>query len=133
MSDSFEELKQTAITASERAYAPYSNFPVGAAIRTTSGEVFGGCNVENASYGLGLCGERNAIFSAVAAGHKPGDIVELVLYIPRDELFSPCGACRQVMSEFMPVDSKVTACNLKGETKEWTVAELLPDGFQMPE
>lgn len=133
MSTTFKNLKKVAEDTSKLAYAPYSNFHVGASIRTKSGEVYGGCNVENGSYSLGLCAERNAITTAVANGHKPGDIVELVLYIGRDELFSPCGACRQVISEFMPADAKVTACNALGDTKEWTVAELLPDGFQLPE
>jgi cytidine deaminase len=128
-----EQLLSLAKTGASRAYAPYSNFQVGAALSTKDGQSFIGCNVENASYGLSLCGERNAIFSAVAQGVQPGGITELVLFIDRDELFSPCGACRQVIAEFMPKDAMVTAFNKNGEQQSWTVAGLLPDGFSMPE
>ena len=132
MSEQFEQLRQQAKAAAAVAYAPYSQFQVGAALVTESGQVFAGCNVENASYGLTICAERNAITTAVTAGVKPGDMTELVLYIDRVELFSPCGACRQMISEFMPAQSRITACNKNWETKSWTVAGLLPDGFTLP-
>lgn len=133
MSEHFESLLAGAILAAGRAYAPYSNFSVGAAIRAKNGQQFNGCNVENASYPLGLCAERNAITTAVAEGIKPGELTELVLFIDREELFSPCGACRQVISEFMPANATVTACNANGEQKQWTVEQLLPDGFSLPD
>ena len=133
MCDHSQTLLSAAKQGAEHAYAPYSNFPVGAAILMQDGQVISGCNVENASYGLGLCAERNAITTAAAQGYKPGDIKELVLYIPHKQMFSPCGACRQFMSEFMAPDVPVTAVNLDGDEKRWTVAELLPDGFVMPE
>ncbi|MDX1348587.1 MAG: cytidine deaminase [Thiomicrorhabdus chilensis] len=133
MSKQFDTLLSMAKVAAAKAYAPYSNFQVGAAIHTKNGQTFMGCNVENASYGMAICAERNAITTAVTESVQPGEIDELVLYIDRPELFSPCGACRQVISEFMKPDAKVTACNKNGETKTWTVQGLLPDGFSMPE
>lgn len=131
MTDKFDALLAAAKRGADNAYAPYSEFPVGAAILLHDGKVIQGSNVENASYGLGMCAERNAIFSAVAQGYKPGDLKELVLYIPQQEVFSPCGACRQVMSEFMAPDAKVTAVNINEDRKSWTMAELLPDGFKL--
>jgi cytidine deaminase len=115
-----------------RAYAPYSNFQVGAGVSTVKGETFLGCNVENVSYGLGLCAERNAISTAVANGAKPGELAELVVFVDGEELISPCGACRQVIAEFMKPDAPVSTFNNKGVQKTWTVAELLPDGFVLP-
>jgi len=133
MSDEFSALAELAKEGASNAYAPYSNFQVGAAIQTSKGVRFSGCNVENASFGVTLCAERNAITTAVATGVKPGEIERVVIYIEHDQLFSPCGACRQVMSEFMKPDSAVSAINNKGERKDWTMAELLPDSFSMPE
>lgn len=133
MTLTFDQLLPAAKEGAANAYAPYSQFQVGAAILLKDGTVISGCNVENASFGMTLCAERNAISSAVAKGYKPGDIKELVLYIPHDQMFSPCGACRQVISEFMTQGAVVTAVNKGGDKKQWTVAELLPDGFSMPE
>jgi cytidine deaminase len=133
MTKTFDQLFPAAKQGADNAYAPYSQFQVGAAILLKDGTVISGCNVENASFGVSLCAERNAISSAVAQGYKPGDVVELVLYIPHEEMFSPCGACRQVMSEFMAQGATVTAVNKGGDKKIWTVAELLPDGFAMPD
>lgn len=128
------DLQGLAKAVAEKAYAPYSQFPVGAAIAVNNYEqTVVGCNVENASFGLTICAERNAIAAAAAQGIRPGDINELVIYIDRDELFSPCGACRQVIAEFLPSNAQVTAYNRRGEEKVWTVAGLLPDGFRMPE
>ena len=132
MTDHFTSLYDLAKAGAAQAYAPYSQFQVGAALATVDGALFSGCNVENASYGLGLCAERNAITTAVAAGVKPGQIDRLVLFIDRAELFSPCGGCRQVMSEFMKPTAIISATNGQGQRKDWTVAELLPDGFQLP-
>lgn len=123
------ELKAAATSVSAHAYVPYSRFPVGVALRTRDGQVHTGCNVENRSYPLGMCGERNAIGAAAAAGVRPGEIIELVVYMPGDNLYSPCGGCRQVIAEFMPADGRVWATN-DGETfHEWTAEGLLPDGF----
>lgn len=91
-------LKTAAQSASERAYAPYSKFPVGAAVLSESGEIFAGCNVENASYGLTICAERNAVFAAVAAGHRR--LLACAIYVPGRDVAAPCGACRQVLREF---------------------------------
>ena len=123
------DLKQAAQQVAQNAYVPYSDFPVGVALRSADGRVFSGCNVENRSYPLGMCGERNAIGAAAAAGVRPGDITELVVYMPGDKLFSPCGGCRQAIAEFMPADGLVWACNDSERLKAWTAAELLPDGF----
>ncbi|MEJ2045319.1 MAG: cytidine deaminase [Reinekea sp.] len=129
MSEFTEKLHQLAIDAAAKAYAPYSDFPVGAALVTKDGQLIQGCNVENASYNLGLCAERNAITSAATQGARPGDINELVLFVNREPFTSPCGGCRQVISEFMDKGASVIAYNSKGEAKHWTVEQLLPDGF----
>ena len=93
-------LERAARAAAEKAYAPYSGFRVGAAVLAASGKVFSGCNVENASYGLCNCAERTAIFNAVAAGEQV--LRAVVVYTPTANPTSPCGACRQVISEFGP-------------------------------
>lgn len=129
--DLFDTLLAEAKEVVKHAYVPYSNFAVGAAIATKQGKIYSGCNIENASYGLALCAERNAITTAAAEGIRPGDITRLVLFIDKDPLFSPCGACRQVMSEFMEKGTQVTAVNRNGDRKDWTVGELLPDGFEL--
>ena len=123
------KLKAAAQSVAAHAYVPYSDFPVGAALKTADGRVFTGCNVENRSYPLGMCGERNAIGAAAAAGVRPGEIRELVIYMPGERLFSPCGGCRQVIAEFLPADARVWATNDGVSFKEWTAQELLPDGF----
>lgn len=109
------------------AYVPYSNFPVGAAVLSETGEVFTGCNVENASYGLSNCAERTAIFKAVSEGSREFD--KMVITGNTDGPISPCGACRQVISEFCAPDMPVILTNVDGEIKETTVAELLPGAF----
>ncbi|NLM17606.1 MAG: cytidine deaminase [Candidatus Riflebacteria bacterium] len=120
------ELIQQAIEASKKAYAPYSNFHVGAAVLTSSGKVFQGCNVENSSYGLCNCAERTALFSAVAAGER--EFKKLFVYVDREEFTSPCGACRQVMIELAP-DMEVYLVNNKKQTKKTTSRELMPWAF----
>ncbi len=102
---------------------------MGVAVRTRDGHVYAGCNVENRSFPLGMCGERNAIGQAVAAGARPGDIDTLVVYMPGDRLYSPCGGCRQVIAEFMPPDADVWATNDGESVRRWSASELLPDGF----
>lgn len=109
------------------AYTPYSHFPVGAALVTKDGEVIQGCNIENASFGLTNCAERTAIFKAVSTGKK--DFQHLVVVADTEGPVAPCGACRQVISEFCEPDMPVTLTNLKGNTVQTTVAELLPGAF----
>ncbi|MDQ3367678.1 MAG: cytidine deaminase [Myxococcota bacterium] len=122
------ELEARALAAQQRAYAPYSKFRVGAALRV-NGQIFDGVNVENASYGLGTCAERTAIASAVIAGHH--DLEEVVVCTDASPPSSPCGACRQVLLEFA-ADARavtVTAINPAGERRSWSLAELIPFGF----
>ena len=122
-----DELIQAATKARENSYAPYSKFAVGAAVQTSAGEIFGGCNIENASYGLSMCAERNAIFNAVSAGHQ--DLVAIAVIGQTDGPISPCGACRQVISEFLPQSAPVYLTNLAGNTVTTTVAAILPGAF----
>ena len=122
-----ERLVQTARRAQERAYAPYSNFPVGAAVLAEDGQVFPGCNVENASFGLTVCAERNAVAAAVVAGTRP---VAVAVVAPGGRV-APCGACRQVLAEFgagMPV----VLAGPEGQPPEVTSLEaLLPAVFHL--
>ncbi|MDP8203947.1 MAG: cytidine deaminase [Candidatus Tenebribacter mawsonii] len=122
-----QKLIEAAKKVAENAYVPYSGFHVGAALLTESGKIFTGCNVENSSYGLTNCAERTAIFKAVSEGETK--FTELVVFSKTDELFYPCGACRQVISEFSS-DLKVSIISLK-DTLETTIAELLPHGFKL--
>ncbi|WEN16353.1 cytidine deaminase [Rhodanobacter sp. AS-Z3] len=129
--DAFDDLLALARTAREQAYAPYSKFFVGAAVLTRDGRRFSGCNVENAAYGLCNCAERTALFSAMAAGCKPGQFAVLAVLADTPEPVSPCGACRQVMSELCGPDMPVLLGNLHGATRQTTVANLLPDSFTL--
>jgi len=126
-----EQLMQQAVAAREKAYAPYSHFAVGAAVLARDGRVFIGCNVENAAYGLCNCAERTALFSAVAAGCRPGDLVHLAVVGDSAAPVSPCGACRQVMAELLDADTPVELGNLGGARRRTTVAALLPDAFRL--
>ena len=120
-----EELVQKAIEYRKNSYSPYSHFAVGAAVLTKSGKVFGGCNIENASYPVGICAERTAISKAVSEGER--DIVALAVVGDTPGRCSPCGMCRQFISEFkIP---KIIMANLKGVRKTVTLEELLPFGF----
>lgn len=132
ISDAFDDLLALARAARGQAYAPYSNFPVGAALLTRDGRSFSGCNVENASYGLCNCAERTALFNAVAAGCRPGDFAALAVIADTDNPVSPCGACRQVMSELCDDAMPVLLANLRGDTQETSVAALLPGSFKLP-
>ncbi len=111
----------------ERAYAPYSRFPVAAAVRDERGRMFTGVNVENISFGLSMCAERVAIFAAITAGACR--ITAIAVVSGSAEVLSPCGACRQVIAEFASEDTPVYCCAGAGGTRRWTVAELLPSGF----
>ena len=112
--------------ARENAHAPYSNFRVGAALRAASGRIFGGCNVENATYGLTVCAERIAIFKAISEGERGFDAIAVVT--DTDKLTPPCGACRQLIWEFCG-DVPVILANLKGKTEVIPMRELFPKPF----
>ena len=121
-----EELKAAAIAMLDRAYVPYSHFPVGAALECADGTVFTGCNVENAVYPAGICAERNAIFHAVAEGHT--DFVRIAIAGRSEDYCFPCGICRQVMKEFAP-ELEVICLNKDGQELALPLMELLPHGF----
>lgn len=124
-----EALIRAARAARECAYAPYSGFKVGAAALVKDGRVFGGCNVENASYGLCNCAERTALFSGIAAGCRRGDFTHVAVVADTPEPVSPCGACRQVMYEMGGPLLIVVQANLRGDTVQTTLAQLLPGAF----
>ena len=121
-------LAAAARAASENAWSPYSHFPVGAAVLTSDGLVAAGCNVENASSGLAVCAERNAIFRAVTDGARAIDA--LVVYTPTPTPVTPCGACRQVLAEFGPDAAVRCVCN--GErVLDFRLSDLLPHAFSL--
>lgn len=124
-----EELIAKAKEARELSYSPYSNFKVGAAILTKDGRVFLGANIENSSYPLCMCAERNAIYNAMLHGCKKNDFAALALTADTDGPCSPCGACRQVISELFPKDAPIYMSNLKGDVQETNANELLPFAF----
>lgn len=121
-------LIENATSMLNNAYVPYSKFQVGASLITKDGQIFSGCNIENASYGLSNCAERTAIFKAVSEGNKDFDY--LVVTGDTDDPISPCGACRQVMAEFCDPDMPVLLTNKRGYKHETTVQELLPGAFR---
>jgi len=120
------DLETAARAAAKHAYAPYSEFRVGAAVLTPSGRIYSGCNVENASYGLTCCAERNAIFAAVAAGETV--VHAVAIYTPTSAPTPPCGACRQVIAEFGPTARVISICD-GAERIETTVPKMLPGSF----
>ena len=113
--------------AREKAYVPYSKFQVGAALLTEDGNVFHGCNIENAGYSMTNCAERTAMFKAVSDGHRKFSAIAVTA--DTEGPVSPCGACRQVLAEFCSQDMPVYLTNLKGEVLKTTVGELLPGSF----
>ena len=121
-----ERLRRAAFDAMERAYAPYSNFRVGCALRGTDGSVHAGCNVENAAYPASICAERGAVLAAVARGTRDFDL--LVLATEASEPTPPCGQCRQVLVEFAPA-LPVVSFTRAGRVGRWTLAELMPHPF----
>lgn len=121
-----EALIAAARAARENAHAPYSNFRVGAALRAKSGRIFGGCNVENSTYGLTVCAERVAIWKAISEGERGFDAIAVVT--DTDGLTPPCGACRQLIWEFCG-DADVVMANLKGKVEVRRMSALLPSPF----
>lgn len=113
--------------AAKKAYVPYSNYKVGAALLTKSGKIFTGCNVENSSYGLTNCAERTAVFKAVSEGET--DFEEIMIYVDSEKLPTPCGACRQVLAEFSS-DLKITIIS-KNEEIHTDIGKLLPLSFKL--
>lgn len=121
-----QKLIDMAHQAMEHAYAPYSHFKVGAALVTENGEIFTGCNIENASYGATNCAERTAIFKAVSEGHVR--LCRIAIVSSSGEKTPPCGICRQVMAEFMQEDAVIVLADKSG-IYEYSLKELLPDAF----
>jgi len=119
-------LREAALGALENAHAPYSNFPVGAALRTRDGQVITGCNVENSAFGLAICAETLAMAYAVSQGLTEFD--EIAIATDDTEPTPPCGACRQVLNEFAP-NIKVSSYTRDGKEAVWTLDELLPHAF----
>ncbi|WP_281275676.1 cytidine deaminase [Bacillus yapensis] len=122
-----KQLIDQAVEARNKAYTPYSKFNVGASVLTKNNNVFQGCNIENASYGLTNCAERTAIFKAVSEGENAFEAIAIVG--DTEGPISPCGACRQVMAEFCDENTKIILANLKGEYVETSITELLPGFF----
>lgn len=123
-----EELLKEAKKAREYAYVPYSNFPVGAAILTKSGQIYTGCNIENAAYPNTCCAERVAIFKAISSGEC--EFSAMLVVADSNRPIPPCGSCRQVMSEFFTEDMNIYLANVKGDMKIVSMNELLPFSFQ---
>ncbi|BAN90145.1 cytidine deaminase [Aeropyrum camini] len=127
-----EDLVGVAVEYSARAYAPYSRFRVGAAVKTSDGRVYGGCNVENSSYGLTVCAERTAVFKAVSEGSA--GVEEIVVYAAdSDEPVPPCGACLQVLSEHARGDPPVYMVSRSGRVRYARLSQLLPMAFRLGE
>ncbi len=125
MTDTDKKLIAEAKRVREFAYCPYSHFAVGAAVLGASGEIYGGCNVENASFSMSNCAERTAIYKAISAGEE--DLLALAVVSDGEEPVPPCGACRQVIMEFrIP---HILMANLSDEVKEMTLGQLLPEAF----
>ena len=126
----YKEMLEKAKEVSKNAYARYSKFNVGACVLASSGKYYVGCNMENASYGMALCAERNAISTAVANGEREIDVV--AIYSPNMDNCTPCGACRQVIWEFSNRNNPCKVITeINGEPKEYRIDELLPEGFDL--
>lgn len=122
------KLTEEAIKVRDNAYAPYSKFKVGAALLTKSGKVYTGCNIGNAAYPVSICAERVAVFKAIS--EREYDFSEIVVVADTEQPISPCGSCRQVMSEFFDENVNIHLTNLKGDTMTCTIKELLPFSFK---
>ena len=133
--ENIDRLMKAALQARENAYAPYSGFAVGAAVLTDKGKIYSGANVENASYGLTICAERMAVGAAANAGES---VIKALLVVGGGigdpdvaKRITPCGACRQVMSEFMPDDGVVISASLDGRYDSYIFKNLLPKAFKL--
>jgi cytidine deaminase len=126
LSGDFEPLIEAAKSARMQSVAPFSNFQVGAAVRTSSGKVYTGCNVESASYGLTVCAERVAIWKALSEGER--QFTELAVVADTETLTPPCGTCRQIIWEFAR-GANIVFANLDGQSEEFHIADLLPRAF----
>ncbi len=129
MKKEYIDLYNEAVKARDNAYVPYSKFKVGAAILLKNGKIISGFNIENSSYGLCNCAERNALFRTYMEGYNKEDIDVLLVIADTLRAVSPCGACRQVMSELMKLDTKVILTNLHDDVIETTVDKLIPYSF----
>lgn len=131
MNEKYKEMLENAKAVSENSYSPYSNFPVGACALFESMKTYTGTNVENASYGLTFCAERNAIAKAIASGEK-SKLVAIAVYSPKTQLCFPCGGCRQWISEFAKDrDAKIILEDKNHEPKIFTLDELMPHAFDL--
>lgn len=126
MSEEIESLIETAKRAREQAVAPFSNFQVGAAVKTANGKVYTGCNVESASYGLTVCAERVAIWKALSEGER--QFTDMAVVADTETLTPPCGTCRQIIWEFAR-GARIVFANLEGKSEEFHIADLLPRAF----
>jgi len=124
----WDKLILSARAVRENAYAKFSNFKVGAAVMTSDGRIFTGCNVENSSYGLTICAERAAVFKAVSEGAR--DIAAIAIFTDSTPPARPCGACRQVLYEFNP-DMEIMSANARGGSDKFRLSDLLPEGFKL--
>lgn len=114
-----------------KAYAPYSKFKVGASILFNDGEYVTGCNIENVSYGLTICAERVALNNMILKGYEAIDVVEMNIIADTEDVVYPCGACRQVMVEFLSPDTIINLGNLKGDIKTFRLSDLMPNAFEV--
>ena len=122
-----DELIALAKDARRWAHAPYSNFSVGAALLSSDGRVYTGCNVENSTYGLSMCAERVAIFKAISDGSQ--EIAKVAVVTDHEHITPPCGCCRQMIWEFASDDTEVILANLSGDVRSYRIRELLPEAF----
>ena len=124
-----DKLFAAAREAMEMSYSPYSKFPVGAAILTKSGNIYAGCNIENASYPQGWCAEPSAISRMIGSGER--EIAEVCVVAKRKDRATPCGGCRQKLSEFSDANTLVHLCDKNGVAETWTLADMLPASFDL--
>ncbi len=124
-----QDLFEAAKSAMNNSHSPYSSFPVGAAIRATSGKIYAGCNIENASYPEGWCAETSAISHMIVGGDK--EISEILVLSQKMEKITPCGGCRQRISEFAKANTSVHLCDADGVVETVTIGNLLPAGFEL--
>lgn len=125
----YKLLMDTAKEAAQKSYSPFSKFAVGAGVLTSSGKVYGGCNIENSSFGMTICAERCAIFKAVSDGEK--EVLAVAIYSPNEDDCYPCGACRQVMYEFQGEKEIEIITEEKGELNIKKMSDFLPFGFKI--